>query len=83
MMRNEVKKKEIKFWQDEKRHSQPTLDAKDFFKQEIIPFWQNNVFNTQFTTKTVDLKLDLMANPFLDKQLLNWQQNAPFQHKIM
>ena len=33
-----------------KRNSQPSLDAKGIFKQEIIKFWQNNEFNTQFTT---------------------------------
>ena len=47
--------------QDGKRHSQPSLDAKGIFKQEIIKFWPNNVFNTQFTSKTVDLNLDLTA----------------------
>ena len=31
----------------------------------------------------VNLNLDLMQNAFLDKQLLNWQQNAPLQHNIM
>ena len=44
-----------------------TQHTKGIFKQEIIKFWQNNVSNTQFITKTGDLNLDLMAKAFLER----------------
>ena len=36
----------------------------------------------QFTTKKVNLNLDLMQNAFLDNKVLNLQENALFQHKV-
>ena len=48
-----------------------------FLKKEMVKFWQNGVFNTQFTAKQFNLNLDLMQN----KKLLNLLQNVVFQHK--
>ena len=39
------------------------------------------MFNTPFTTKKVDLNIDLMENAFLDKKLLNLQEKGIFLPK--
>ena len=60
-------------------HSQPRRDAKRIFKQEMVKFWQNGVFNTQFTTKKVNLNLDLKQNKKLSliaKRSFSTQNNV-------
>ena len=53
-----------------KNKSQPRLDAKRIFKQEIVEFWQNAVLNTnwcktEFATTKVIIREGFMQLAFL------------------
>ena len=48
--------------------------CKGILKQERVKLWKNSVFNTQFTTKKVNLNLDLRQYAFLNNNLLNFEK---------